>query len=276
MTVVWLRYWLAVFRPLRISVALTLSCLLTLTGGCSPTQFKTKTAQVSQLVLVTPSNPTTFNYPLSQSPYSVFPFIYEGLVTENGITAELEPALAESWEISPSRRRITFTLRSGLKWSDQIGIKADLQVLSFNLVLKKLLRSRDWDCYVGAFDVTGADIEPNLLFLFWYSGGSFHQFNQGPQPGESSIEGWQVSDWEREIDSLFIAGVKELDEGKRREIYGRFQQIVAEQLPVFFLVNPLSFQAVRDHVENVKFSARVGAFWNIDELRITESFRHSQ
>ncbi len=591
----------AVSRPLRLAVALALSCLLLLTG-CHPIQFKTKAAQVSQLVLVTPSNPATFNYPLSQSPYSVFPFIYEELVRENGITAELEPALAESWEISPDRRRITFTLRSGLKWSDgepltaddvlftyqdiylnekiptvyrdflrigstgafpsvktldrrrveftlpepfapfvrytarlailpvhalrssvlstdvrgnpqflstwgtdtdpqkiigngpyrmvsytpsqrlvlqrnpyywrsdaqgnrmpyierlilqiiestdnqllrfrsgeldsiqvtpeafallkrekkrgkytiynggpefriqfvgfnlnqgrnargkpfvdpiksrwfntlafrqalayainreginnniyrglgvvqhsplgvqspyylspeeglkvyhydpqkakqllleagfqynskqelldwdsnrvqftilvkseeksrvdtavqiqqdlsKIGIKADLQVLSFNVVLKKLLRSRDWDCYVGAFGVTGADIEPNLLFLFWYSRGSFHQFNQGPQPGESSIEGWQVSDWEQEIDSLFIAGVKELDERKRKAIYGRFQQIVAEQLPVFFLVNPLSFQAVRDRVENIKFSALGGAFWNIYELRIAE------
>ncbi len=117
-------HWIAIFRPLRLAVALALSCLLLLTG-CHPTQFKTKAAQVSQLVLVTPSNPATFNYPLSQSPYSVFPFIYEGLVTENGITAELEPALAESWEISPDRQRITFTLRSGLKWSDGEPLTAD-------------------------------------------------------------------------------------------------------------------------------------------------------
>ncbi len=79
----------AVFRPLRLAVALALSCLLLLTG-CHPTQFKTKAAQVSQLVLVTPNNPATFNYPLSQSPYSVFPFIYEELVRENGITAEID------------------------------------------------------------------------------------------------------------------------------------------------------------------------------------------
>jgi peptide/nickel transport system substrate-binding protein len=61
----------------------------------------------------------------------------------------------------------------------QIGIKADLQVVSFNLILQKLLSGRDWDCYVGAFGVPGADVEPNLLSLFWTSQGSFHQFNQG-------------------------------------------------------------------------------------------------
>lgn len=151
---------------------------------------------------------------------------------------------------------------------DKIGIKADLQVLNFNVILKKLLGYRDWECYVGAFGVPGAAIEPNLLSLFWSSSGSFHQFNQGPQPGQPPIAGWQVSDWEREIDSLFAAGVAELDAPKRQQIYGRFKQIVAEQLPVFFLVNQLYMQAVRDRVQNIKFSANGGPFWNIEELSI--------
>ncbi|NET57997.1 MAG: hypothetical protein F6K47_18125 [Symploca sp. SIO2E6] len=44
-------------------LTLALSSLLILTG-CSPTQFKTETAQVSQLVFSSPSNPNTFNYPI--------------------------------------------------------------------------------------------------------------------------------------------------------------------------------------------------------------------
>ena len=78
-----------------------------------------------------------------------------------------------------------------------IGIKANLQILNFNSVLKKLLSSRDWECYVGAFGVPGADIEPNLLSLFWLSNGSFHQFNLGSKPGESRMKNWQVSDWKK-------------------------------------------------------------------------------
>ena len=151
----------------------------------------------------------------------------------------------------------------------KIGIKADLQVLNFNVVLTKLLSSRDWECYVGAF---GAGVvEPHVVFPFWYSEGLFHHFNQGTQPGETPLNGWEASNWEREIDSLFNAGVKELDLSKRKAIYDRFQQIVAEELPVFFLVNPLSLQAVRDRVKNTKFSAIGGAFWNIDELEISSS-----
>ncbi|OUL36317.1 peptide ABC transporter substrate-binding protein [Nostoc sp. T09] len=152
----------------------------------------------------------------------------------------------------------------------QIGIKANLQVVSFNVVLRRLLSRRDWDCYVGAFGATGADVEPHLLKLFWSSRGSFHQFNQGPQPGAPPIQGWVVSDWEKAIDSLFNAGVQELDEKKRQAIYGRFQQIVAEQLPVFFLVNPISLQAIRDRVVNIKYSGLSSVFWNIDEWQITD------
>ena len=109
----------------------------------------------------------------------------------------------------------------------QIGIKADLQVLNFNVVLQKLLARRDWECYVGAFEA--GVVEPNFVSVFWSSGGSFHQFNQGSQAGEDPLKGWKVSDWEQEIDSLFTAGVKELDQKKRKLIYGRFQQVVAEE-----------------------------------------------
>ena len=59
------------------------------------------------------------------SPYSVFPFIYQGLVKENGITNELEPALAESWTVSEDRLKITFTLRDKLKWSDGKPLTVD-------------------------------------------------------------------------------------------------------------------------------------------------------
>jgi peptide/nickel transport system substrate-binding protein len=590
------------FQPVRLLIALCLSSVLFFTSACQSSQFRTLEAQGSELRLVSPSNPTTFNYPLNQSPFGVFSYIYEPLVSQNGITNEIEPALAESWQISENHQRITFTLRENLQWSDgepltvddvmftfqdiflnqeiptvfrdflrigrdgtfpsiqkvsdrqfefilpepfapflryitrlvilpahalresvdsrdangqilflstwgtdtdpkniigngpyrmvsytpservmlernpyywrkdaqgnpqpyidrlvvqiiessdnqllrfrsgeldtlrvkpeafrllkqgekrgqytlyspghffgynfvgfnlnqaqdasgnpfvdpikakwfnnlafrqavayaidrekmniniyrglgviqhspiavqspyylspeqglkvynydprkaktmllnagfeyneqkqlldwdgnpieftilvksedssrvdtavqiqkdlsKIGIQANLQVISFNVVIKKLLFSRDWDCYVGAFGVQGADIEPNLMSLFWKSNGSFHQFNQGPQPKQPPIQNWQVSDWEQEIDNLFEAAAKELDERKRQEIYAEFQQIVAEQLPVFFLVNSLYIEAVRDRIQNLKVSATRGAFWNLYELKINQ------
>jgi peptide/nickel transport system substrate-binding protein len=147
-----------------------------------------------------------------------------------------------------------------------IGIQADLQSIAFNTVLEKL-RNRNWECYVGKFG--GGGVEPHSGSNIWLSKGGSHQFNQGPEPGEPPIKGWEVSDWEREIDRLFIEGASELDEFKRKAIYAKFQQIAQEQLPFIHLVNPISFEAVRDHIQGVKFSTLAGsAFWNLYELKV--------
>ena len=150
----------------------------------------------------------------------------------------------------------------------KIGIQANLQAVAFNVVLERLIH-RHWDCYIGKFGSGG--IEPNSGSNVWMSTGGSHQFNQGPQPGEPPIKGWEVFDWEKQIDRLFIEGARELDEAKRKAIYNKFQQIAQEQLPFIHLVNPLTFEAVRDRVQGVKFSALAGgAFWNIYELKVTQ------
>ncbi|NRB09985.1 MAG: ABC transporter substrate-binding protein, partial [Richelia sp.] len=82
------------------------------------------------------------------------------------------------------------------------------------------------------------------------------------------IVGWKATEWEQEIDRLFQEASQEDDDTKRKLIYGEFQQIVADQLPVFFLVNPISLQAMRERVKNVKLSAVGGLLWNVDELQL--------
>jgi peptide/nickel transport system substrate-binding protein len=87
--------------------------------------------------------------------------------------------------------------------------------------------------------------------------------------GEVPIEGRIVSDWEKEIADLYIQGAQEFDEAKRKEIYDETQRITQEYLPYIYLVNPLSMAAIRNRIQNVKFSA-LGAFWNIHELKVDE------
>ncbi|MDJ0714776.1 MAG: ABC transporter substrate-binding protein [Prochloraceae cyanobacterium] len=151
----------------------------------------------------------------------------------------------------------------------KIGIKTNLQVLSFNTVLVKLLRSRDWDSYVGSFD--GGALEPHDIFGFWSYKGSFHLFNQGKQGKEKEIAGWEVSEWEQKIDKLFLSGAQKFTDRDRQNFYREFQQIVVEQVPVIFLVNPLKVEAVRNRVGNVKFSAvGLGLFSSMEELKIKD------
>ena len=81
-----------------------------------------------------PQRPGTFNYPLNQSAYSVFGYMYEGLINENGLTSKLEPGLAESWEVSKDGKKIVFTLREGLKWSDGEPMTTDDIIFSYEKI----------------------------------------------------------------------------------------------------------------------------------------------
>ncbi|HIK13365.1 MAG TPA: ABC transporter substrate-binding protein [Oscillatoriaceae cyanobacterium M33_DOE_052] len=119
------KYW-------RTGVIIALLFIISIaSSGCSPARFKTKAASVPQVVFSSLSDPKTFNPPLSNES-NTFGYTFEGLTSQNGITAEVEPALAESWEISPDKLRFTFTLRPGLKWSDGAPLTADDVAFTYN------------------------------------------------------------------------------------------------------------------------------------------------
>ncbi|MDX2216949.1 MAG: ABC transporter substrate-binding protein [Oculatellaceae cyanobacterium bins.114] len=148
----------------------------------------------------------------------------------------------------------------------KIGVQVDFSPLAFQTLISRLVNSRDWDCALIGF--TGG-VEPHSGANLWTSGGGFHLFNLGPQPGQPPITDWVVSDWERQIDQLFKAGARELDESKRRAIYGDYQRISQEQLPVIHLVHEIALVAVRDRVQGLKYSGLpTWGLWNIEEIRV--------
>ena len=116
-----LRRWFLVLLTFVVAIALS---------GCNPTEFRSAAAQVPQLVYAIPAEPKTFNYVLSNESPNVFEPLYEGLITENRLTTEIEPGLAESWQ--EEKQRIVFTLREGLKWSDGQPLTVDDVLFTFN------------------------------------------------------------------------------------------------------------------------------------------------
>ncbi|OUL17581.1 peptide ABC transporter substrate-binding protein [Nostoc sp. RF31YmG] len=117
------RFWLLII--LSIATALTVA-------ACNPSNFKTTAAQVPQLVTSILSDPKTFNFPLSSEVPNIFGLTYEGLITENYENGKVEPALAESWQISDDKLKIVFTLRDNLKWSDGQPLTVDDVVFTYN------------------------------------------------------------------------------------------------------------------------------------------------
>ncbi|NJK29952.1 MAG: ABC transporter substrate-binding protein [Acaryochloris sp. RU_4_1] len=146
----------------------------------------------------------------------------------------------------------------------KIGIKVDYTPIDFNTLGNKLDNSLDWDC--ALMGITGS-IEPNSGANVWSVEGGLHMFNQKPVPPNEPIQGFIVSDWEKEIADLYIAGAQELDETQRKAIYAKTQQITQEYLPFIYLINPLSLAAVRNDFEGIQYTALGGVTWNIHDLR---------
>ncbi|TDX35968.1 peptide/nickel transport system substrate-binding protein [Halanaerobium congolense] len=82
-------------------------------------------------------DPKTFNTIIAKETSSstiTDGYIFEGLVTRNGVTTEYEPELAKSWDISEDGRKYTFYLREGVQWSDGKEFKADDVIFTFDVI----------------------------------------------------------------------------------------------------------------------------------------------
>ncbi|MGD1908335.1 MAG: ABC transporter substrate-binding protein [Leptolyngbyaceae cyanobacterium] len=104
-------------------------------SACNPSQWTTTPEGVSRIVSSTLSDPKTFNPILNDESPNVFLYTTRGLVTQDGLTGELVPELAESWDISEDGKTITFNLREGLKWSDGEPLTADDVVFTYEEVI---------------------------------------------------------------------------------------------------------------------------------------------
>ena len=149
----------------------------------------------------------------------------------------------------------------------KIGIQVDFTPLAWNTFTDKTSNSLDWEA--SLMGLTGG-LEPNDGANVWAPEGGLHMFNQKPQAGQKPIQGWEVAPWEAEIGNLYIQAARELDEAKVKAIYAETQRITQENLPFIYLVNPYSLSAVRNRFEGIKFSALGGAFWNIEQIKVTD------
>jgi peptide/nickel transport system substrate-binding protein len=129
-----MRLMTALRRSIAFPLVLVIAIALT---SCNVDQFRSQAAQVPRLVVSTLGDPKTFNSIVSNEASSndVLGLMQEGLLSTNGITGELEPGLAESWQVSEDQRKITYTLREGLKWSDGEPLTVDDVVFTYNSII---------------------------------------------------------------------------------------------------------------------------------------------
>jgi peptide/nickel transport system substrate-binding protein len=150
---------------------------------------------------------------------------------------------------------------------EAIGIDVNFKTINFNVLTSRMGGSLAWEAIILGF--TGGN-EPNSGANVWLPDGNSHVFNLATPAEGKPLEGRVVADWETEIGRLFIKAARELDEAKRKAIYAEIQELVSAKVPFIYLVNPYSMAAVRNTIEGVEYSALGGAFWNLDQLKITE------
>ena len=139
-----------------------------------------------------------------------------------------------------------------------LGMQVHVVPLEFRAVIDRVFRSFDYDAAIMALG--GGDADPNPEMNVWTTSGTSHLWN---------LHETKPAPWESEIDKLMQQQMVTLDYGKRKQLYDRVQQLVAEHLPFIFLATPNVLAAADPRVGN--FHPAIldpYTLWNADELFI--------
>jgi peptide/nickel transport system substrate-binding protein len=139
----------------------------------------------------------------------------------------------------------------------KLGMQVQVVPLEFRALTDRIFHTFDYEaCLLG---LASGDADPNPEMNVWLSGGGTHLWNlsqsQTPAP------------WEREIDGLMRRQITTLAYQKRKQLYDRVQQLVAEDLPLICLASPDILVGAKSNLENFQ-PANLNDYilWNADQL----------
>lgn len=140
----------------------------------------------------------------------------------------------------------------------RVGIRVNVQALPFKLIAAKASGTFDYECMLlgiggGGFDPTSSinALKSDSLGCQWF-------------PLQSSPS----TPWEARIDELMDVQMHSADFAARKQAFDEVQRILAEQLPLIYLVTPNAYSAVGKDIGNARPSALTPfrATWNVEEL----------
>ncbi len=152
------------------------------------------------------------------------------------------------------RAEVTGIIHEGMT---AIGLDVDFQIVEFGSMVAQLTATYDWEAMV--IGLTGSP-DPFGGMTVWHSGEGLHLWypNQ-PEP---------ATEWEAEIDELYIAGSKELDHEQRVQHYWDAQSIVAENVPLIYTTQSERLGAIRNVFGN--YTPTLYGYWDLRYLYRTD------
>ena len=152
-------------------------------------------------------------------------------IREDGAGNEIAFTLVTNTDNSV-REKVGMVVQQGLQG---IGLKADFKLIEFGALVTQLVSSYDWETMV--IGLTGG-VDPYSGIGVWHSSEDLHLWH----PNQSQ----PATEWEAEIDALYIMGSQELDRDKRVALYHRAQEIAAENVPLIYTTHSERLTAVRN------------------------------
>jgi peptide/nickel transport system substrate-binding protein len=141
----------------------------------------------------------------------------------------------------------------------QLGMNAHVVSLEFHSMVERLLKSHDYEAAV--MGLVSGDADPTSEMNVWMSNGETHLWH----PGQTQ----PTTPWEAEMDRLMQEQLVTLNYARRKHLYDRVQEIVAEDLPVICLVSPNILVGANDRIGNLQPAIMDPyTLWNIDVLYI--------
>ncbi len=175
-------------------------------------------------------------------------------IREDDAGNTIEFSLVTNGVSNAVRGQVTEIIEEGLR---KIGIGAVYEPVEFGELVSQLTSSYDWEAMVIGF--TGGP-DPYGGINFWHSSEDLHLWN--PSQAQPATE------WEAEIDDLYVRGSQELDHDRRVEIYHRAQEVAAENVPIVYTTLSERLSAVRNVFGNT--TPTLYGLWDIRYLYRTD------
>lgn len=196
---------------------------------------------------VSVGNKLYYNPNLPQYPYN--PDRAQQLLAEAGYRKDASGVLRDpqgnvvEFSLSTVAGSTDFEAFANLARQDftKLGIRVNYAPEAFPSLVGKLTGTYRWDAIVIA--ISGG-LEPGTGRNVWLTTGDLHMW----RPNQPS----PATEWEREVDNLFEQIARETDQEKRKALYFRWQQIIAEQVPLLYFAYPKTQPAVRNTIGNIK------------------------
>lgn len=139
----------------------------------------------------------------------------------------------------------------------QLGIRASVLSVEARSLTDRLFNSKEYEAMITT--LASGDADPGSEMNVWTSGGATHLWDLGQKQPHT--------EWEAAIDKLMEQQLGTLNPVERKQLYDRVQRLVADHVPMIFLVSPNILVGSARTVGNFRPGILYPyGIWNADQL----------